>query len=472
MDALSAPLILSAVQEFPPALRGGVAVIVARSHRAFRWVMASPATTASDLARLLALALLDRGVGLLEPTLMPARQPLALLRDDGKIRHRLFRSLPPWAEAEQHRLANRLTGFSGAVLDALRAGRPQDPLGLPPRDFPIRDETGRTYSLKPPDVAVDVDTFRATIGRRKHHEHVRIEYQRDRYLRHLDENRLHARANAIMRNIHQIDAEGRITLEPTEVTGYWMDRLTELAHELALRGETPHFIARALHDGIPLPTEKHASDFREYGRAIARVAVPETPYLVKYGKAAHMRAAIEKGRVRLGAASDYADPSLDAARHDHELAHEIDIDLSSFPWLRDDISSFRAGPSGRAVVRSEFPTNFLVFCASARLRARLFADFEADACLIIHDPDAFRRRLHSWAASQLPEWRPKAQRVTYYDPQWVGPGEVNLPFWKSFAYAYQEEVRFVLIPSQPVGTVQSVFAELGSLEELAKLVVL
>jgi hypothetical protein len=331
------------------------------------------------------------------------------------------------------------------------------------------DPSGATFSVTAPTIQVPrppTDELAAM----KRHEFVRMEYERDRYLRHLDDGALRRRGNDIFRNIHQIDALGRVTLEQGETTHYWINCFTELIHEVQLRGYGPEFLGATIRDGIPLPTDAAAPQFRRAADLVARMGELQDPYLVKYTRAKYARDALVNGRIRLGPAVEYADPSLDPARFDKELIHNIDVDMSLLPFTRDGRSSFIGGPSGRLSQSFRLSTSFLVYCLSARLRARLFADFGEKAALIIRDPDAFLVRFKTACRAQLPGWTVGAQQVEYYDPLNVSPGELRPVFWKHFRYAYQEEVRLACTPPQPTTAIEPVFLELGSLEDIAHVV--
>jgi hypothetical protein len=176
--------------------------------------------------------------------------------------------------------------------------------------------------------------------------------------------------------------------------------------------------------------------------------------------------AYETGRIRLGPAASYDDPSLDIARKDDELSFQMDIDTSVFPVL---------GPGARNVgprfpIRGSYKTNYYILCTSSCLRARLFLDFDAEACLIINNPEKFKERLFRSITSTLPLFSLKAKRVEYYDPLWVAPVEVRPIFSKHFRYAYQEEVRFAAIPPDSVSNLDPVFLSLGSLKDIATIV--
>ena len=456
-------------RRLPGGFKGAVCKIVSRSSHAYHWLIVPRISQQTEVASLLALAAVDRELRLLQPTLMPTRPPIAFLRDDARFRHQFSRTFPGWVEAEIAEIGQKLRPFAARVIREVHDG-PSAVLTPPPSDFPMGDLTGRTYELAMPQVAVRRGAAEAALTGMPQDTHIRLEYERDRYLRHLDDARLRRRGKDIFRNLHQIDGIGRVTLEQTEVTGHWMRVFTELLHEVQLRGYGPEFLGRGIREGIPLPTAEAAELFRNAAGTVNAVVPPSYPYLVKYLKPEYAHDAITRGKILLNPASRYRDPSLDPARFDEELMRNIDVDMSLFPFVRDGRNTFQGGPVGRLPQALAFSRNFLVYCLSGRLRTRLFADFDVTAALIIKEPDEFLSRLIGAARLQLPGWIVHARRIEYYDPLNVSPGEVRPLFWKDFAYAYQEEVRIACTPPPDLTEVARVFLELGPLGEIADII--
>jgi hypothetical protein len=274
------------------------------------------------------------------------------------------------------------------------------------------------------------------------------------------------RANDIMRNIHQIDNIGRITLENEDPrVYYWTDRFSEILHESFLRKIPKDVFGEAAVKNYPYPRDGVRP--MRIAQAIASVNIPEGDYLVKYGKYTDILEAYETGRIRLGPADSYADPSLDLARKDDELTTRIDLDTSVFRVLGKKANDI--GP--RFQIKRSMNTNYYIFCMSSRLRARLFLDFEdAEACLIVTNADKFRKRLLRAISDKFPSFFLHAGRVNYYDPLWVSPVEVRPIFWKHFRYAYQEEIRFAAMPPKPVSHLDPAFINLGCLKDIATVV--
>jgi hypothetical protein len=419
--------------------------------------------------RLVALALMDRRYALLEPTVMPPRAPMAVLRSDGTFRQMVTRTFSPWALQEMVSVGDFLQRSRSDLLRAVTAalnGQASSGLQPAPADFPLYSDTDPALGLPLASVAEGVPWGDPPAPPRERHRHVRSEYERDRYLAHLSLEQVVRRGNDIFRNVHQLDDLGRVTLDSQDLRlYYWMDRFTEYIHELSLRGVDARRSGPQLVADIPLPAEGDEWP-RSVGAAVAAFALPPRPMLVRYGKVEHVRDAWEYGVLRLGPASSYDDAYLDPARRDDELTLALDVDGTVLPFIADGRVGWNS-ETLRFSANAELRSNFLVHCMSSSLRARLFMDFGERAALVIKTPDEFRRRFEQAARKARPEWLFDARAVRYYDPLNTTPGEVSPPFWKHFRYAYQEEVRFVLMPPRPETHLDPLFIELGSLKDIS-----
>jgi hypothetical protein len=114
-------------------------------------------------------------------------------------------------------------------------------------------------------------------------------------------------------------------------------------------------------------------------------------------------------------------------------------------------------------------SNFYVLCIDDRYDLRMFDDFEADAALIISEPNEFSRRLSEAVARQDKTLRMKAGQVKYYDPYTVQRHELEAGFSKNFKFAYQNEYRMTWWPSESE-PLAPIFVEAGSLSDIAEAV--
>lgn len=417
------------------------------------------------ISKLVALAILDSKVPLLLPTLMPDRFATAYVKTNSEVWHQIIRTLPEWALQECGRLTSLLiTEHRSFLKDFVRAllDRSVPMFQQPPSNFPLKCSPDDAFSFEPPCIDVDTSGFQKVYGSLEHHQIVRIDYDRDRYLQHLSHDQLMQRTNDIMRNIHQIDEKGRISRDIKDPRAYyWTDRFTEILQEAHHRQIPYDVFGRAATKEYPYP--KNSKRPKSIASLVAATNIPKEPYLVRYGQYDHIVEAYKYGHIRLTAATNYIDSSLNPARRDDELTFRIDLDARVFPVI---------GPENRKVgrrfpIRATFNTNFYVLCTSSCLRTRLFLDFDSDACLIIADPDTFKKRLFRELSRILPGFQLQAKRVKYYDPLCVAPTEIRPIFWKHFRHSYQEEVRFAAVPAEPVAILEPVFVNIGSLEDIA-----
>jgi hypothetical protein len=108
---------------------------------------------------------------------------------------------------------------------------------------------------------------------------------------------------------------------------------------------------------------------------------------------------------------------------------------------------------------------------SATYDAAMYDDFDYDACLVIHDPIAFRDRLlwvvHNALGAQGHAFAP----AHYVDPLTQIEDDVLLPLQKHARYSYQDEVRAAWVPRQRHVPLSVEFVEIGNLEAIAELIV-
>lgn len=426
------------------------------------------------LAKLLAILILDDAEPILQLQMMPARPSTAVLRSDGQIRHGRGYLLAPWALDEIGRLAGVLREHHRDYLRSISAALSQDgaPEFQPLPPGLVFADTIRSARIGPgpPDIEVDVSQSERVRFKLKWYQLVGEDYRRNRYLVLLSDEQLARRAEDILGNLHVVNTAGLVSFDRTDPTlRFWLSRLTEIQAEMALRhGPYPAGWKRGMIDLTNLPASLRSAG---PGAAMTLQLLRPLPSesLVKYGKREFLKSALRDGEIRIAPASTYDDPSLNVAAKDDELCGEIYYD-PQIPF-NDVPPGTILLPPGRTPFRWRMDTDYYVYCLSERLSTRLVLDFEAQACLVIGNPEAFLSRVTGAVARQLGNWRFVADRVEYFDPLQVSPAEVRAPMWKHFRYAYQREVRLAWLPPKPVRTLQPLFVRLGSIEDIAELVV-
>lgn len=307
----------------------------------------------------------------------------------------------------------------------------------------------------------------------RRHEAWRLQYRSRRYLEHLSADELHERARDMLAAYLELTRDGKIA--PSTLTDggvEWLVLLTHLFEEFVIRyGPYP----RGFRDGflknaqIPDPRSPIAGPA---ARLVRNVAEPTGAYLVKYGKRQHLQPMLEHGRVRVAGAASYADPSLNPAMMDDELSLFIQPSPAEF---RMDVVDGRTGEyKGRIIpldnrITRRSRSNFYVFCLSRRLAARLFVDFEADACLVIHEPTRFVNALMNEIEGLLSDWSGGAESVRYIDPTNATIHDLDVCSAKHFRFAYQREYRVIWLPPSPVDALPPLHIEIGDLSSYCSL---
>lgn len=113
------------------------------------------------------------------------------------------------------------------------------------------------------------------------------------------------------------------------------------------------------------------------------------------------------------------------------------------------------------------------------LDPRLFADFNANACVIIKKRP-FVERLTYLARFVLRGVKMEFGAVDYVDPlgafssgnRLTTVTSIPLYMTKLFRYAYQNEIRFVCIPNHPEENLKPAIIEIGSISDIAELIAL
>jgi hypothetical protein len=195
------------------------------------------------------------------------------------------------------------------------------------------------------------------------------------------------------------------------------------------------------------------------------------PYLVKYGQRQFLEPMLREGRLRVSPAASYSDPSLNAAIYDDELRADLDLDVFGLTAFGGIPGMQAAMSSARTAVTRHAGTNYYVYCASEAYQTRIAYDFGADAVLIIHDRDRFEARLRTALRRRLPRWKCWTGSVQYYDPLQVHERQVDVISWKHFRFAYQREWRLALLPRRSRATLPVLDLRLGSLQDIAELVI-
>lgn len=180
--------------------------------------------------------------------------------------------------------------------------------------------------------------------------------------------------------------------------------------------------------------------------------------LFRFSKAQWNLDFISCGRTHVSPASRYKDAESNAVKDDELRLHWYDKNLS---------------------LQVAEVQDYYSLCLSSEYDYRLFFDFQSDSCVAIKDPAAFSIRLQN-AIARHNDKNPNSRirvlyecPVIYVDPFSLAPPETvaEVHFCKHFRFAYQTEFRYVL-RAVDERQLQPFFLELGSLEDIAEIVVI
>lgn len=320
-------------------------------------------------------------------------------------------------------------------------------------------------SFAAPDVeeTTDVDN---DLSDEQHDEWVR-EYGAKPYCRYETRGDLHQRLEDIWVNTLVLKRSGRIGLTTDH---NWYRLQQHVITELLLRGEPPSPSNR--HPRVPEARPFFDGDLCRSAARVVSTRGTQHDVLIEYGKREHMEALFRDGHVYLNSATRYNESFHNQAVRDDELAIPF---KGGYVRSTDPIRYYdRAQPPPRsladrgvafrpiheapdlvarqyATMTIQMQTDYWMFCMAEVLDQRLFADFQADCCLIIRRRP-FLQRLLSAARFQLRHVDPNYGRVQYVDPLGAWPTgarvtrSIPIHMTKVFRYAYQREVRFAFLP--------------------------
>ena len=356
-----------------------------------------------------------------------------------------------------------------------------------------KDIIGETKVFTPPDV--DEIGEGEQIGSEKYNEWDQ-EYIANRYCRHESRQELNQRFQDIQVNTQVLKPSGKIGLTTDEL---WYQLMQHVIVEMLLRGEPPTVwnhdprvkVARPFFDGELC--RKAASVVSARGTA--------HDVIVKYGKRQHMEDLYNKGLVYMNVASEYDKSTHNQAVRDDERS--IVVKGGYFPkestqsfYNKDTIpdniqegidngeigfSAIYKCPGLKSDQYADISINTLMdywmFCMADVLDQRLFADFEADSCVIIRRKP-FIERLLSRSRLLLPNVHRIFGSINYIDP--LGALSTNVPLNRSlrvymtkvFRYAYQREFRFVCLPKNFQERLEARPLEIGPISDISELIVL
>ena len=192
--------------------------------------------------------------------------------------------------------------------------------------------------------------------------------------------------------------------------------------------------------------------------------------LYKFGKRRHIWELAHLGRLYLTPAAKYGDPNLAPGAYDpKELVLEQRLPAGVVFEAYDGKTGQSKGelkPIEVGPLIAELDTNYYVFCMSCRYEPGLYAEFHADTCLVIADPDRFINQACKAIMEALPDWAVDAGTVRYRSPSALHtlyPIKQDIYYGKDKAYEHQYEIRIVCTPPKPVIQLEPMLVSIGNL---------
>ncbi|MHB1195113.1 MAG: hypothetical protein ACYC6F_18980 [Longimicrobiales bacterium] len=290
-------------------------------------------------------------------------------------------------------------------------------------------------------------------------------YHLDPYLEVVADDDIKARIGAISQNVLRYDASGHPSIVGGDTGKVWRRkceellehlRTTERTRDVPLR-EDPERRVKALQLRHDLRDVPDYATYAPWGR-LPPLPSRTTEALFKFGKSKYLRPALESGEIRISTASalgahilleaqrdgDEPGVTLRPSRHAKPVVFRSESGHTLF-----DTSSIGADEQAAMVIGGE--RDFYVWSCSMTYDPRLFVDFQADACLVVHDHEKFARRVNAAVEQVRPDLPGMlGSQVRYYDPlcpddhyEELFTTRQAIAFFKDMRYAYQDEYRFV-----------------------------
>lgn len=273
-------------------------------------------------------------------------------------------------------------------------------------------------------------------------------------------------------NTSEIGESGKLQLVPFTETDEFMQTFTHMQEEFNARCTD---IPRSLIESARTPIHRYFEHGTPIGVTMfAGYKAPAGPILVKYGKREFLEPMLQTGKLRLANARSYSNANhLDAVRDD-ETSRTFFI-----PTYQERIEGrvhlemrgHRIEFGDDDIVLPLVFDDYYLFSMCEQIHYRMPTDFDADAAIVIKNPEYFKQRLIASFLVRFPDWEPMEGKVTYYDPYRDYTKFKTPEMAKHFGYAYQKEVRVAFRPRCRITTnLEPLFLFIGSMMDYADLV--
>ena len=318
------------------------------------------------------------------------------------------------------------------------------------------------------------------------------EYVENRYMKSLPMKDLNQRFFDIIVNSQDISQGGKIGIRMGTRDINWMRYFQHVTTEARMRDlPFPLFLDKRYEPDYGKDAFNLSVKGGHSTRASNRLSKPMADnndkfHVVKYGERQFMEAFIRDGQMLISPSRRFDDVGLNQALRDDENSITVFgartsdgkvIPAHHLPnWWGDRYSMIDFS--------SSIDRDYMLYCMARSLSPTLFSHFgnDYDACVLIQDIDEFVRRVYEGTKNAFPPsaFHHEHGYVTYIDPLGAiepiqdvpAKSKPTIPFLKHFKHSYQEEFRFVWLPKQCRRNLQKVCISIGSLADIAELVLL
>ena len=270
-------------------------------------------------------------------------------------------------------------------------------------------------------------------------------------------------------NMTVLSHDGKVGLHGVDQMGhYWMEKWTHLLEEYVIRyGPYPNGFIRGSLKNAPIVNPTYP-EIPKSKSAIDSIGGIQNGSLYKFGKSEHLTKMFYNGVIRITPASYYSDPSLNKAIQDDELSFTISKRATDFV-IKDKLGN-KIPTFGDVKFQLTSPTNYFVHCFSSNYTFREYDDFEADTCIVINKPRKLFQKMMKAVKKVKPQFQGFSSPVKYLDPLTCSPDNIDIFFAKHFNYSYQNEVRTIWLPDEPVNELEPFFINVGEMKQYAKII--
>ncbi|MBU1229187.1 MAG: hypothetical protein KKA55_07885 [Proteobacteria bacterium] len=281
-------------------------------------------------------------------------------------------------------------------------------------------------------------------------------YDLNRYLEHVPQNTLSVRYLDICKNLQCLTSEDRhiIPRQSFLSSWYWFIKEHQTRYEFYLRKEElpcspPNAPIYRCHAGSPMkPASPNAADI-----------------LFRFCEPVFIDSLIQRGNLRVKAASEFRKCEGDEARNDDEL---VKVGFITGDRLKVTLQDGSSIPIIGNMKRTAASDDFYMFCLSCEWD-KVLVDELGGACAVIKDVGEFAKRLNCAALEVLDGWLIFHSPVEYYDPYDTHLSrKIISPIFKDFRFAYQREYRFLWQHMGGAEAVGHFDLDIGCLEDIAE----